>query len=84
MMALLRNEVARLQAKGMVSARIKTKIVPGVYSRAAAILGEARDGDYGTIVVGRRGLSRVEEFIMGRVSNKVLQLARELAVWVVQ
>jgi nucleotide-binding universal stress UspA family protein len=84
MMALLRNEVARLQAKGMVSARIKTKIVPGVYSRAAAILGEAQDGDYGTIVVGRRGLSRVEEFIMGRVSNKVLQLARELAVWVVQ
>jgi hypothetical protein len=35
------------------------------------------------IVVGRRGLSRVEEFFMGRVSDKVLQLAKEMAVWVV-
>jgi nucleotide-binding universal stress UspA family protein len=84
MMAVLRNELKRLQARGIDTTRINIKVVPGVYSRAAAILGEAQDGGYGTIVVGRRGLSRVEEFIMGRVSNKVLQLAREMAVWIVQ
>jgi nucleotide-binding universal stress UspA family protein len=44
---------------------------------------EARNSSCGTIVMGRRGLSRVEEFFMGRVSKKVLQLAKWNAVWVV-
>jgi len=33
--------------------------------------------------VGRRGLSRIQEFYMGRVGNKVMQMAREMAIWVV-
>jgi nucleotide-binding universal stress UspA family protein len=73
----------RLQKTGVNPDLIATKTVTGVASRAKAIVDEARKGDFGTIVVGRRGLSRVEEFFMGRVSNKVLQLAKEMAVWVV-
>jgi len=73
----------RLQKAGVSPDLIATKTVTGVASRAKAIVDEARKGDFGTIVVGRRGLSRVEEFFMGRVSNKVLQLAKEMAVWVV-
>jgi nucleotide-binding universal stress UspA family protein len=76
--------VSYLEQHGADSARIRTKIIPGVYSRAAAIYGEAVEGGYGTIVVGRRGLSRVDEFLMGRVSNKVLQLSEGKAVWIVQ
>jgi nucleotide-binding universal stress UspA family protein len=33
--------------------------------------------------VGRRGLSRVRDFLIGRVSNKLIQLAKNQAVWVV-
>jgi nucleotide-binding universal stress UspA family protein len=44
---------------------------------------KAREEGYGTIVVGRRGLSRVHEFCMGRVSNKLIQMGREQAVWVI-
>ena len=47
------------------------------------LLDEAAKGGYGTIVLGRRGISRTEQFLMGRVSNKVIQLAKEMAVWVV-
>ncbi|MGA7876886.1 MAG: universal stress protein [Desulfoferrobacter sp.] len=83
MKTLFKQSVARLKSKGADVSRINTKIVPGVYSRAGAIFGEAQEGGYGTIVVGRRGLSRVEEFVMGRVSSKVLQLAEEMAVWVI-
>ena len=43
-----------------------------------------REGGYGTIVVGRRGLSKVYEFFMGRVSDKVLHLAKDMAVWIVE
>ena len=52
-------------------------------SRAGTIVDQARRGGYGTIVVGRKGVTRVEEFFMGRVSSKVLQLAKDMAVWVV-
>jgi nucleotide-binding universal stress UspA family protein len=63
--------------------QIHTRIVSQVPSRASAIVVEALNGGYGTIVVGRRGLSNVKEFDMGRVSNKIIQMAREMAVWIV-
>jgi len=68
---------------GLERERVTTKIVTGAPSRAKAIVEEAKAHGYGTIVVGRRGLSRVEEFFMGRVSSKVMQLAKEMAIWVV-
>ena len=68
---------------GFRSDQISTKVISDAYSRAEAIVQEARAGDYGTIVLGRRGLSKVEEFFMGRVSKKVIQTIRNRAVWVV-
>lgn len=68
---------------GVEPNQISKKIVTGAYSRAVAIFEEAKDGDYGTIVVGRRGLSKVREFFMGRVSHKLIHLAKGQAVWVV-
>jgi nucleotide-binding universal stress UspA family protein len=43
----------------------------------------ADQGGFDTIVMGRRGLSRVEQFFAGRVSTKVLQLGRTYNVWIV-
>jgi len=68
---------------GFDSDRVTTRLVTEVSSRAGAIIEEAKRGGYGTIVVGRRGLSKVEEFFMGRVSNKIVHMAKEMAVWVV-
>lgn len=73
----------RLIACGIPRTRITTQIVTGVPSRAEAIVKEADQGGYGTIVVGRRGLSETQDFSMGAVSNKVVQLANRRAVWVV-
>ena len=81
--AFFEEAISRLKNAGLNSDRISTKIATGMASRAKAIVEEAENGGYGTIVVGRKGLSRVEEFIMGRVSNKVVELAKEMAVWVV-
>ena len=63
--------------------QITTKIISDAHSRAGAIVHEAREKDYGTIVLGRRGLSKVQEFFMGRVSNKIIQTIRNRTVWVV-
>ena len=80
---IYQEAIKRLEKAGVNPGIITTKTVSGVASRAKAIVDEASKGGYDTIVVGRRGLSRVEEFFLGRVSNKVLQLAKEKAVWVV-
>lgn len=79
----LEEAIGRLERAGLSRDRISMGIRTGAASRAEAIVEEARNGGFGTIVVGRRGLSRVEGFFMGRVSTKVLQLAKWMAVWVV-
>jgi nucleotide-binding universal stress UspA family protein len=73
----------RLINAGFTSSRVTTKIISGKKSRAKALVEEARDGGYGTIVMGRRGLSAVQEFFMGRVTNKVLHMVDNMAVWIV-
>ena len=83
MKMVFEDALERLKKAGLELDKVTTKIVAGAASRAKAIVEEAKNEGYGTIVVGRRGLSRVEEFFMGRVSSKVMQLAKEMAVWVV-
>jgi nucleotide-binding universal stress UspA family protein len=72
-----------LMASGFESEKISEKIVSGVSSRSEAIVKESEEGGYGTIVVGRRGISKVEAFFMGRVSNKVVHIGKKFTVWVV-
>lgn len=81
--SVFKEASGRLEKAGFARKQITTKLATGVLSRAGAIIAEALAGGYGTIVVGRRGLSEVEEFAMGRVSNKIIHMAREMAVWVV-
>ncbi|AGW13056.1 universal stress protein [Megalodesulfovibrio gigas] len=47
------------------------------------ILRHMEQDDFGTVVIGRRGLSKAEEFIFGSVSNKIMHLAKGCTVWVV-
>ena len=68
---------------GIDSKQIKTKVVNGSRSAAHDILKEANDNDYGTIVLGRRGVSALKEFIMGSVTSKILHNSVGFAVWVV-
>jgi nucleotide-binding universal stress UspA family protein len=73
----------KLVSSGFETERIMEHIITDVPSRAAAIVAEAEAQDCSTIVVGRRGVSRVQEFIMGRVSNKVVHIGRDFTVWIV-
>jgi 2,4-dienoyl-CoA reductase-like NADH-dependent reductase (Old Yellow Enzyme family)/nucleotide-binding universal stress UspA family protein len=50
---------------------------------AGDILDEISTGGYGTVVVGRRGISRTKQFLFGSVSNKIIQNAKNCTVWVV-
>ena len=82
-LSLFGQRIRSLEQTGGDVSRIRTKVSMGGSSRAGSVMEEAEEGGYGTIVVGRRGHSRVEEFFMGRVSSKVLHLAEDRAVLVV-
>ena len=74
----------RLKQAGIAPERIDNKILTRMASRASAIVEEAHKNGCGTIVIGRRGLSDLEDLFLGSMSNKVLQIAEDLAVWLVQ
>ncbi len=71
----------KLLAAGVDPSRLFIEVFDEPFSRAARIVREAETREYGTIVVGRRGLSMVEEFFLGRVSTKVLHMANQCTVW---
>jgi nucleotide-binding universal stress UspA family protein len=74
----------KLVELGFKAAQVSTELVTGASSRAGAIAAEARQNGYGTIVMGRRGHSRVRDFFIGRVTNKVIHVARDRTVWIVR
>ena len=68
-------------APGDVSVRSTLRYCP---SMAECILAERDETDYSTIVVGRQGLSRSEEFLFGSISSKIVSHARNCTIWVVE
>jgi nucleotide-binding universal stress UspA family protein len=50
---------------------------------ALEILSIAEREGCGTLVIGRRGVSKAEEFLFGSVSNKLIHHAKDRTVWVV-
>jgi nucleotide-binding universal stress UspA family protein len=73
----------RLIDYGFKSDHVAQKIITCALSPPRAIVQEAEQGGYSPIVIGRRGLSKLQEIFMGSVSNQVIQLGVEQAVWVV-
>lgn len=70
-----------LDQAGLSPDQVETKTIEGGMSVSGAILDEVKRGDYGTVVLGRRGESR--SFFLGHVSDKVMGKAKDVAVWIV-
>lgn len=69
-----------LAGSGIPPECIAVKIVPETSGVAEGIIGELREGSYGLVVMGRRGLSQSRRLLFGSVSRTVLQQARDCAV----
>jgi nucleotide-binding universal stress UspA family protein len=67
---------------GVSAEKLISEILTYEKSRAAAIVKAATDGGYDTIAMGRRGLTSVEEFKLGRVCRKILHFAFRPALWI--
>lgn len=64
-----------------VSVRSPLRYCP---SMAECILAERDETEYHTLVVGRQGISRSEEFLFGSVSSKIVYHAKNCTVWIVE
>jgi len=52
---------------------VPLRMVPATGDVAGTVLRELRNGDFGTLVMGKRGLSRIKQLLLGSVSAAVLQ-----------
>jgi nucleotide-binding universal stress UspA family protein len=55
---------------------VKVETVIGQGDAASQIVGYAHDGNFDTIILGRRGLGTFREIVLGSTSNKVLHHAK--------
>lgn len=83
MQDLLSQAKQILMDAGVSESHIETKTTGKRQSVAEDILQEAKEGLYGSIIMGRRGVSRVHKLLFGSVSNYVVHHAKDCAVWVI-
>ena len=73
--------IQKFKEVGIFENQIEMKTVKGGRQAGKAILDFARKGNYGTIVMGRRGISKA--FFMGSVSRYIINRISNCALWIV-
>ena len=79
LLANFRAESARILDKCKQIAQksdVKIETIIGEGDAASSIVGYAHKGGFDTIIMGRRGLGRFKEMVLGSISNKVLHHAK--------
>jgi nucleotide-binding universal stress UspA family protein len=73
------------QQAGFPQNQVETKCRTSVnqLDLAYEILLECQKGDYDTVVMGKRGKSRIQTFLTGSVTEKVFRHAKVNAIWVI-
>lgn len=82
---MLRNYREVLIQSGFSEDRVVVRVeVRNCPSIAECILEDQKKLGCCTVVLGRRGISKKEEFLYGSTSNKVLHSGKNCAVWVIE
>lgn len=77
-----RQELAPFGIAGS-AVETKTHIAEPAETISQSIFKVQQAGGFGTVVVGKRGVSKTEEFLFGSISNAIAQKCSGFAVWVV-
>ena len=71
----------RLHEAGIPESQINCKVSEGVFRVGKAVLDEYRQGNFGTVVVGRRGMNK--KYFTGSVSSYLINHFTNGALWIV-
>jgi len=83
------EEIFALGERILFEAGIKNTMVQRILRLASGttisqtILDVQLEGEYGTVVVGKRGVSKAEEFLFGSISNALARNSCRFTTWVV-
>ncbi|MBW2107656.1 MAG: universal stress protein [Deltaproteobacteria bacterium] len=72
-----------LKAAGIDEKDVRVKVVTENKGIEADILEEIQQGNYGSVILGRKDASRAKRFLFGSVSNHIVQHAKNCGVWVI-
>ena len=75
------HALKRLKGAGFDDNQIEVKVSNTFFNPGKAIISEAKEGDFGTVIVGRRGFNRA--FYTGSVSRYVTNRISDRALWIV-
>ena len=84
-LAVLENAKDKLVEKGFNPDKIEVKLVDEDYLTIAdGIIDQFKKGDFNMVVIGRKRMSKAEEFVMGDISIKLVRSLEGAAVLVVK
>lgn len=79
----MEEAVLQLGRRGIAPDQVETTVQLARAGTTADILFEARKGLYDALVIGRRGVSKIEEMFMGSVSSEIVNKCFDLPIWIV-
>ncbi|MFA7383656.1 MAG: universal stress protein [Desulfurivibrionaceae bacterium] len=72
-----------LKRLGIAEEQIHTSVRLSQRSVPQEIIHEARQGKYDALLIGRRGIGKLEEMIMGSVSATILEKCHDVPLWII-
>ncbi len=81
---VFRKAIEVLAGTGINMQQVQTKSISDSADVAQSILGEARDGGYQTIIIGRCGVACGKHNLIGSVTSKIINQVSGIAVTVVE
>ena len=79
----LNKAVERLERNGISAGQVTTELKLSTANPATEVLHTARKGYYDALIIGRRGISKLEELILGSVSSSLLEKCSDVPVWII-
>lgn len=79
----MKTALAKFAKLGVAEERITTDVRLGRQATSLDILSEARQGLYDSLVIGRRGITKLEELVMGSISEEILKKCHNVPIWII-
>lgn len=81
---MLDEAAALLFAAGIPESRLTRRVAMAEGRTISEVVLEVQaEGDFGTVVAGKRGVSKAEEFLFGSISNALARHCKNFTSWIV-
>ncbi|TKB10880.1 universal stress protein [Desulforhopalus sp. IMCC35007] len=81
---MLDSAVGLLLEAGQPESRISRRVCMAEgHTISEVVLQVQAEGDFGTVVAGKRGVSKAEEFLFGSISNALARHCKNFTSWIV-